>query len=248
MSAALTRDGFLGGRLQLWQPARGFRAGVDSVLLAAAVPAVSGQSVLELGCGPGVVAACLAARVAGLRITGVELQPDYAEIASMNATETGAPIEVVCGDVLDLPPALRRQFDHVVCNPPYFDRSSGSASPHGPRERAFGDADLAAWLAVARKRLAPKGWLTLILRIERLPLVLSHLGDLGSVSVLPLSGREGRAPERFLLRARKEGRKPFSLLPARALHVGVDHGSDRPDYAPEIDAILKDGAALKWDF
>ncbi|PJE33810.1 methyltransferase, partial [Pseudooceanicola lipolyticus] len=46
----LTRDSFIGGRVWLWQPRRGYRAGVDPVLLAAAVPARPGQRVLELGC------------------------------------------------------------------------------------------------------------------------------------------------------------------------------------------------------
>ena len=53
-AADLTEDGFLGGRLQILQPRKGYRAGTDPVLLAAAVPAQAGQSVLELGCGAGV--------------------------------------------------------------------------------------------------------------------------------------------------------------------------------------------------
>jgi len=44
----LTRDEFLGGRLGILQPKKGYRAGVDPVLLAASVPARAGQSVLEL--------------------------------------------------------------------------------------------------------------------------------------------------------------------------------------------------------
>ncbi|MFZ2468854.1 MAG: methyltransferase, partial [Parvibaculum sedimenti] len=39
---AFTDDGFLGGRLQLLQPAKGYRAGIDAVLLAASVPARHG--------------------------------------------------------------------------------------------------------------------------------------------------------------------------------------------------------------
>ncbi|WP_348656358.1 methyltransferase, partial [uncultured Sulfitobacter sp.] len=72
---ALTRDAFLGGKLHLWQPRKGYRAGVDPVLLAATVPAQAGQRVLELGCGVGAVSLCLGARVPGLQLTGVEIQP-----------------------------------------------------------------------------------------------------------------------------------------------------------------------------
>ena len=52
----VTEDAFLGGKLHLKQPRRGYRAGVDPVLLAAAVPAQAGQSVLDLGCGVGAAA------------------------------------------------------------------------------------------------------------------------------------------------------------------------------------------------
>ena len=77
----LTHDGFLGGRLHLWQPRRGYRAGVDPVLLAASVPAQAGQSVLDLGCGAGAAMLCLGVRVPGLDLNGLEVQPDYAALA-----------------------------------------------------------------------------------------------------------------------------------------------------------------------
>ena len=95
----LTCNAFLGGRLHLWQPKNGYRAGIDPVLLAAAVPAESGQSVLELGCGAGAAVLCLAARVPGLIMTGVELQPAYAKLAERNASENGAEMDVVCADL-----------------------------------------------------------------------------------------------------------------------------------------------------
>src|SRR6056297_2259973 len=71
-AAGETRDALLGGRVWLRQPARGYRAGVDAVFLAAACPARPGARVLDLGCGVGAAALCLAARVPDLAITGVE--------------------------------------------------------------------------------------------------------------------------------------------------------------------------------
>ncbi|MCO4829001.1 MAG: methyltransferase, partial [Lentibacter algarum] len=59
----LTHDAFLGGRLKLWQPKQGYRAGVDPVLLAASIAAKAGESVLDLGCGAGAAALCLGRRV-----------------------------------------------------------------------------------------------------------------------------------------------------------------------------------------
>ena len=49
----IVEDAFLGERLRIRQPATGYRAGSDPVFLAASVPALPGQSVLELGTGAG---------------------------------------------------------------------------------------------------------------------------------------------------------------------------------------------------
>ena len=59
VSTETTDNAFLGGRVQLLQPRRGYRAGVDPVLLAAAVAARPGEAVLELGCGVGTALLCL---------------------------------------------------------------------------------------------------------------------------------------------------------------------------------------------
>ena len=93
------------------------------MLLAASVPARAGQSVLDLGCGVGAAALCLGARVPGLELIGVERQADYAALAARNG------LTVVQADLADLPRDLRnRSFDHVLANPPYFDRRAGHAA------------------------------------------------------------------------------------------------------------------------
>lgn len=245
--AELTRDAFLGGRLHLWQPRRGYRAGVDPVLLAAAVPARAGQSVLDLGCGAGAAALSLAARVGGLDLAGVELQPLYADLARRNAAENGIPFDVACADLRALPDRLRRrQFDHVLMNPPYFDRAAGTAAREAGRDTALGgETPLADWLAIAARRLAPAGVLTLIQRIERLPDCLAPLaGRLGSLRLLPIAARPGRAPHLFVLQARKGGRAPFRMTAPLVMHAGTRHLRDGEDYAPAVAAVLREAAPL----
>lgn len=246
MTADLTRDAFLGGKLYLLQPKSGYRAGVDSVLLAASVPAAAGQTVLDLGCGAGAAGLCLSARVPGLKVTGVEVQPDYAELARRNG---GGRLEVIVADIADLPLEVRqRQFDHVLANPPYYDRAAGRAAANAGREAALGEATpLAVWVKVAAKRLAPKGYAHFIHRIERLPEILSAMsGRLGSIQVLPLSPREGRAAELVIVRGRKNGRALFRLHAPLVLHQGPAHEKDADSYVPEVKAVLRDGAALAF--
>lgn len=245
----LTCDGFLGGRLSVWQPRTGYRAGIDPVLLAAAVPARAGACVLELGCGAGVASLCLGVRVPGLHLTGVEMQPSYAALARRNALEAGITLEVHNARLENMPAPLRQQsFDHVIANPPYFLRDRGTAAADAGRETALGEkTPLTVWIDVAVRRLAPKGRLTLIQRIGRLPTVLSALeGRLGSVEVVPLAPRDGRAPKLFLLRAVKGGRAAFVLYACETLHAKPRHEADEEAYTAPIGAILRNGAEFPW--
>lgn len=240
----LTDDAFLGGRLQLLQPRRGYRAANDPVFLAASVPAVAGQSVLDLGCGAGTATLCLGRRVPGALLTGLEVQPDYAALARHNSTRNAVPLEVVEGDLAQMPLLLRRGFDHVMANPPYY-AMPGTASDDAGRDLAL-RGDVALWVEVAARRLNPGGWMTLILGADRLPEALcACAGRLGSVVVLPLAAREGRAAGRVILRARKGGRAPFRLLAPLILHLGAAHDKDRDSHSPAARAILRDGGGLE---
>ena len=102
---------------------------------------------------------------------------------------------------------------------------------------------------VGVKRIGPKGYLSLIQRMERLPEVLRALeGRLGSIIVKPVAGREGRAPELFLLQARQEGRAAFRMSPTLVMHVGTTHQGDQESYTPMVNAILRNGAELPAGF
>ncbi|MDQ2066299.1 methyltransferase [Xinfangfangia sp. CPCC 101601] len=241
----LTDDKFLCGKLRLFQPATGYRAATDAVLLAAACPAVSGQSVLDLGCGAGAATLCLAARVPALHHAGLELQPAYAELARRNAARNGVAVEVVEGDLTEMPKALRRDFDHVIANPPWYP-PGGTRSPQPDRATALQvSLPLSTWVEAAARRLAPGGCLTLIAGADSLPDLLSALAPkMGTAAVLPLAAREGRAPLRVILRARKGGRGAFRLLAPFVIHQGPAHSGDRESYTPQANAVLRDGGDI----
>ena len=67
LPAGQSEDTLLGGRVRLRQPVAGYRAAIDPVFLAAAVPAVPGDRALDVGCGAGAAALCLAIRVPDCR-------------------------------------------------------------------------------------------------------------------------------------------------------------------------------------
>lgn len=245
MTEALTRDAFLDGRLHVWQPRTGYRAATDPVFLAASVPARAGQSVLEMGCGVGVAALCLHARVPGLALTGVELQPDYAALARRNAAENGAALEVVEADLAAMPPDLRaRSFDHVIANPPYY-AAQGPAARDAGRDRALREATpLATWVDMSLRRCRDGGHVSLIHLTERLPDLLAALQGRASVIVLPLAARRSRAARRIIVQARKGGRAPFTLLPPLVIHQGDTHPGDGEYFTDAVRALMRDGAGL----
>ncbi|MEO1788814.1 MAG: methyltransferase [Pseudomonadota bacterium] len=247
--ASLTDDAFLGGRLSVWQPRDGYRAGVDPVFLAAAVVARPGETVLELGCGVGVASLCLMARVPGLSVTGVELQPAYAALAARNAQRNGMAMQVVAGDITRMPPEVRDQsFDHVITNPPYFLRRDGTPASDRGREQALGEeTHLSAWIDAALRRLAPGGCLTVIQRADRLADLLGDLSPrAGAIEIRPLAPRLSRDATRVIVIAKKGAKTPLRLAPPTILHEGAAHTEDRDSYTSAAAAVLRDGHAWPW--
>lgn len=243
----LTSDDFLNGALSVLQPRTGYRAATDPVLLAAAVPARPGQKVLELGCGAGVASLCLLHRVHGLDVDAVERQADYADLARRNAERNGLRLTVHTADLALLPVGLRqRSFDHVMANPPFFRPGDGTPAQDAGRESALReDTPLAVWIDAGLRRLAPEGWLTLIILAERLGDVLAGLSNrAGSVSVLPVAARAGRPAGRIIIRARKGGRAPLRLLSPLVLHDGAAHEKDGDDHSAAARRILREGCAI----
>lgn len=245
----LTRDDFLGGAVQLWQPKDGYRAGVDPVLLAASIPAQAGDTVLELGCGGGAAMACLATRVPGITCTGVEMQPAYAALAQRNLDDNGLEGIVHCADLANLPMAVRSQrFDHVIANPPYFEDFRAVAARS--KERAVsrsGALPLEKWVSVASKRLKPGGVATFIQRADRLPELMSaFFGCLGALELWPIHPRSARPARLVLLRGRKERRAAFIAHPPLVLHRGESHEKDADSYTETISKVLRSSHALPF--
>ena len=242
----LSHDRFLGEKLVISQPIDGFRAATDPVLLAAACPAKTGASVLDLGCGVGTAGLCIMSRV---KVTcwGLEVQPDYADLARHNAAQNNVNMQVITGDLTAMPTPLRdMSFDHVVTNPPYF--GAGKRAPNAGRAIARQeDVTLEDWIGAALRRLKPKGWLTLIHRAERLPEVILALKNrAGGVEIKPLAPRAGKAANRFILRARKGSRSVSKLHNPLILHEGLAHDVDRDSYSPEAKAILRHGDMIEF--
>ena len=243
---AVTEDRLLDGRLRLRQPARGYRAGLDAALLAAACDARAGARVLEAGCGAGGALLAAAARRPDVRFTGVERDPAALALAAENIALNGLGdrVEVVAGDV-----ALRfsglglEPFDAVMANPPFFDDPDSLRGPAPERRSAWmADDGLEAWIGFLSKAVREGGTITVIHRADRLADLLTFLGPkAGSFQVRPVHPFADEPAKRVLVRAIKTGKAPLKLLPPLVLH---DRGGAK--HRPEVEAILRGEADLPW--
>jgi tRNA1(Val) A37 N6-methylase TrmN6 len=168
---AVTADALLGGRVRLYQPARGARMSLDPVLLAGFVRAPYGRF-LDIGCGAGALAFLLLAHDEAATGVGVELQPRLAALATRGRDDNGwrARLEIVAGDVRALGEKLEEaSFDLVATNPPY--RTLATSPPSPIEERALAHHEIALrlpeWIAVAARAVKPGGRVTAILPASR---------------------------------------------------------------------------------
>jgi tRNA1(Val) A37 N6-methylase TrmN6 len=240
---AFTEDRLLGGRVRLRQPAQGYRAAIDPVFLAAAVPAEPHQLVLDVGCGAGAAMLCLAARVPHSRVVGLEMQRDLVRLAGDNAILNAmeARVSVMIGDLLRPPPRLSPgAFDHIMANPPYNERGRGNPAAAGKIEATSeGEADLAAWVRFALAMARPKGTVTFIHRADRIDALLGQIaGRAGEVVVYPLWAGEDRPASRILVRARKQIAAPARLAAGLILHRSDGRLTDRAE------GVLREGRGL----
>jgi tRNA1Val (adenine37-N6)-methyltransferase len=189
------------------------------VMLAASVPAQEGDELLELGSGAGVASLCVATRVAGCRVSGLEVFPGLVALALDNARINGmeARVTFACADIFDLPKPWRRSFDHVFCNPP-FHGEDGMTSPRAERAHALQDrGQLVVWLTSGMKRVRAGGTFT---------------------TIFPLWPHPGDPAKRIVVQARKNARAPLALLAGLVLH------KEDGTYTPDADTVLRGAGSL----
>jgi len=243
----ITDDAVLGGRLKLFQPVRGHRAGHDAILLAAAAP--SSKHAIDLGAGIGTAGLALLVRKNANRVTLVEIDPDLAAVAGDNVRRNGFGErgEVVIADVGKLTrrggPAkpAAASADLVLINPPFNDPAHRRTSPQPSRRRAHvaKDSDLDVWIAAADRLLSADGKLVLIHRPEAIETILATIkGRFGAAQLIPIFPRPDAPAIRIIVRAIKGRRTPPEM------HMGLvlNDASGQPSAA--ANAILRDAAAL----
>jgi len=195
----------LDGRVVCYQPRRGYRSAIDPILMQAAVPARPGERVLELGCGAGAATLCLARRVAGVTVTGLDIQEPLIDLARKSAAANGmaGAVQFVAGDLLAPPDGIGAgAFDHVMANPPFQKAGTSRPSPDPVKALATveGRAELADWVRTAARLVRHGGTVTVIHHGGRGDELADLMAaSLGAVTLQPVRGKpEDARPGRII--------------------------------------------------
>lgn len=208
-------------RIKLKQPEKGFRTSIDGVLLAAACPVKSRQTVLDMGCGVGTVIFCIAERVSSAVFTGVDINAAYIKLAEQNADLNKKDAVFIASDIRDFSP--EDCFDHVVCNPPFLEAGQHVSSPDGDVATARGhqqnDLSLQDWIDAGYRNLKQGGSLSMIHRADMTDRIIHAMGTrFGAIEIIPLWPRKGVSAKRIIVRATKDRKSPAAIHPGLVLH------------------------------
>ncbi len=236
-------DDLLIGGLRIIQHVEQFRFSLDAVLLAHFATVKKGAAAIDLGAGSGVLGLLLAAREAK-RVTGVELNPDLADMARRSIAVNGLDdkLSVLCADVRSIPDGgllAAHRWDLVVANPPYRPIGGGAISPSGAlalarHELAGGMGD---FVAAAAFLLRTHGRLAMVHLPERLADVTVALRGAGlePKRLRLVHSTPDKAAKLLLVEGVRGARPGLVVLPPLFVYGGAG------GYSPEIMAYYQAG-------
>jgi tRNA1Val (adenine37-N6)-methyltransferase len=236
----LTKDDLRIFGLQLFQPRQGYRYSLDAILLSRFCAELkSGDSIIDLGAGCGIISLVLARLNPAVLALAIENNPDMAALADRNIrhNDLAARVSVHAEDVINLRKSYAvSTFDLVVSNPPFRYPLRGKVSPQRGRDSARHEttAGLADFLSAAKYLVKPGGRICFIYHPSRLAEFISCAAEL-KLALLRLRMVHGtaRAGAKMFLAELAKGRRADVTVEA-PLIVFDDIG----EYTAEVTRML----------
>lgn len=248
-------DIFHRGRFCLVQPLKcGHRAGMDAMMLAAAVPQSFNGHLADLGAGAGAAGFAVASRCLDARITLIERSPfmlDFAEKSCRHPTnkDIAARIEIISADVTltgrarvnaGLPD---HSFDFAIMNPP-FNSQADRQTPDATKAEAhvMEDGLFESWARTASAIVRPGGDIAMIARPQSLVEIMTALDKrFGNAKIIPIYPRAHREAIRIIVTAKRGSRANLAFMPPLILHEAQNNA-----FSAKADAIANGRSSL-WD-
>lgn len=209
----LQRNGYV-----IIQDPKRFCFGMDAVLLSGFARVKTGEQVLDLGTGTGIIPILLEAKTEGKHFTGLEIQPESADMArrSVELNHLDSKINIVTGDIKDASKLFgASSFDVVITNPPYMIDSHGIKNMKDVKTIARHEVlcTLEDVIRESAKLLPPKGRFYMVHRPFRLSEILCMMTRYGIEPkrmkfVYPYIDRE---PNMVLLEGLRGGRPRITV-------------------------------------
>ena len=200
------------------QDPKRFCFGMDAVLLAGFAKVKPGEKILDLGTGTGILPILLEARTKGASFTGLEIQPESADMAarSVRLNHLENKVHIVNGDIREADRLFGAGSYHVVTsNPPYMTDLHGIKNPNEAKAIARHEilCTLEDVVSQAAKLLAPCGRFYLVHRPFRLAEILTCLCSHGlePKRMRLVHSYEDREPNMVLIEALKGGRSGMTV-------------------------------------
>ena len=157
-----------------------FCFGMDAVLLSGFARAKKQERCLDLGCGNGIIPILMEAKTEGKHFTGLEIQPESADMAKRSVALNGLQdrIDIVEGDIKDASKIFGASSFHVITtNPPYMIGTHGENSPSTAKAIARHEVlcTLDDILRESAKMLMPGGRFYMVHRPFRLAEIMSKM-------------------------------------------------------------------------
>jgi tRNA1Val (adenine37-N6)-methyltransferase len=235
-----TLESLFGGRLKILQKKKGYRYTIDSVLLAHFVEPKKGDRIIELGAGSGVISLLLAFRNPGVRVTGLEIQADLADMAGRSVSMNGLEgrVKMICGDARKAAEFLEaRSRDVAVFNPPYRKMGSGQVNP--ATEKALARHEIAGsitdFLKAASHALEPGGRVCMIYPCSRMVEAIHRMraGKMEPKRLRMVHSKPGSRGDFILVEGMKGGGEELAVLPPLFIY------KESEGYSEELAALFR---------
>lgn len=210
------------------------KVGVDAVILGAWANVQNARTVLDVGCGCGVIALMIAQRSQSAQISAIDIDPESVEEATENFSASPWSDRIMtkemdfndyCSQHME---RNMEPLDYIISNPPYFD--SGIYTPNSIRLKARHQGKLSPSIILEKGSalLSNKGMIGMVIPVEQTEGMIKFANSIGLnlIRKMIMTGREGREPKRCFIEFGKE----LKSVVAEQLTIEFTDGSFTPEY------------------